>query len=160
MKLKLNKDGSAVVRNGAPVYVLDSGIEREIDGAAAMKLAIGKHFEASPVMDKLSIPAGMAAAFFGDSFQIQGGKLVALDRSGVQMYSSTRPGELANFDEAFDQLVASYPSKAKILRAPTAPGATSGQPGAGGKTMNRAQFEKLMPKDRLDVVRGGTTITD
>ena len=93
MKLKLNKDGSAVVRNGAPVYVLDNGTEREIDGAAAMKLAIGKHFEASPVMDKLSIPAGMAAAVFGDSFQIQGGKLVALDRSGVQMYSSTRPGE-------------------------------------------------------------------
>ena len=160
MKLKLNKDGSAVVRNGAPVYVLDSGIEREIDGAAAMKIAIGKHFEASPVMNKLTIPAGMAAAFFGDSFQIQGGKLVALDKSGVQMYSSTRPGELANFDEAFDQLVASYPSKATILRNTVAPGATSGQPGAGGKTMSRAQFEKLASGARMAAIKDGTKITD
>jgi hypothetical protein len=159
MKLKLNKDGSAVVRNGAPVYVMHDGSEREIDGAAAMKLAIGKHFESSPVMAKLNIPAGMAAAFFGDSFQMRGDRLVAVDKNGVEVYSRTRPGELANFDEAFDDLVTAYPRKSTILRDPATPG-TSGQPGAGGKTITRAQFDQLTPAGRLAAVKGGTTITD
>jgi hypothetical protein len=159
MKLKLNKDGSAVVRNGAPVYVMHDGSEREIDGAAAMKLAIGKHFESSPVMAKLNIPAGMAAAFFGDSFQMKGGRLVAVDKTGLEMYSKTRPGELANFDEAFDDLVAAYPSNSKILRDPATPG-TSGQGGAGGKTMSRAQFDQLTPAGRFAAVKDGAVITD
>jgi len=74
MKLKLNKDGSAVVRNGAPVYVMANGSEREIDGAAAWKLALSKHFETSPVMAGLKLPADMAASFFGDSFRLEGGQ--------------------------------------------------------------------------------------
>lgn len=153
MKLKLNKDGSAVVRNGAPVYVLDSGIEREIDGAAAMKLAIGKHFEASPVMNKLTIPAGMAAAFFGDSFQIQDGKLVAVDKDGIQLYSTTRHGELANFDEALSQLVDRYPSKAKILREPS-------NSGGAGSTINRAQFDAMPHADRAKFFANGGRIDE
>jgi hypothetical protein len=160
MKLKLNKDGSAVVRNGAPVYVMHDGSEREIDGAAAMKLAIGKHFEASRVMDKLNIPAGMAAAFFGDSFQIQGGKLVAVNKDGIQLYSTTRHGELANFDEALSQLVDRYPSKAKILREPSNSGATAGQQAGAGSTINRAQFDAMPHADRAKFFANGGRIDE
>lgn len=41
MKLKLNKDGSAVVKDGKPVYVHANGREEAFDAPAAWKLALG-----------------------------------------------------------------------------------------------------------------------
>jgi hypothetical protein len=160
MKLKLNKDGSAVVRDGKPVYVMHDGSERAIDGAAAMKLAIGKHFEASPVMAGLKIPHEIAAAYFGDSFHIQNGKLVALDDKGIQLYSGTRHGEAANFDEALGQLVERYPRKATILREPANTGAAPGQQGGGGGTITRQQFDAMPQGDRAKFFMGGGRIAD
>lgn len=131
MKLKLNKDGSAVVRNGAPVYILGNGTEREIDGAAAWNLMLAKHFETSPLMAGLKLPADMAASFFGDSFRIEAGKLVAVDKHGIQLYSTTRHGEAADFNEAFAQLVNAYPNKAMIQREGGAGAAPGGAASAG-----------------------------
>ena len=105
MKLKLTKDGHALVKDGKPVYIHDDGREEPFDGPAAMKLALSKHFQASPVMAGLKIPADLAAAFFGDSFRIEDGKLKAVDANGTQIYSGTRHGEAADFDEAFGELV-------------------------------------------------------
>ena len=98
--------------------------EREIDGAAAWKLALGKHFDTSPVMAGLNLPADVAASFFGDSFRIDAGKLVAVDKHGIQLYSPTRHGEAANCDEAFGQLVDRYERKGMMLRDPSEPAAT------------------------------------
>ena len=67
MKLKLNKDGSAVVRDGKPVYVHANGREEAFDAPAAWKLALGKHFETSPTMTGLKIPHDLAAAAFSDA---------------------------------------------------------------------------------------------
>ena len=100
MKLKLNKDGSAVVKDGKPVYVYANGREEAFDAPAAWKLALGKHFETSPTMAGLKIPHDLAAAAFSDAFRIEGGKLVAVDQHGMPLYSPTRHGEVANFDEA------------------------------------------------------------
>lgn len=162
MKLKLNKDGSAVVRNGAPVYVMDNGAEREIDGAAAWKLALSKHFETSPVMAGLKLPADMATSFFGDSFRLEGGKLVAVDSLGIQIYSPTRHGEAANFDEAFGQLVDRYEKKGMIQREPGAPAPTAatGQQQGTGSTITRAQFDSLPPASRAKFVTEGGRIGD
>jgi hypothetical protein len=159
MKLKLTKDGTAVVRNGFPVYITGDGSEREIDGAAAMKLALSKHFEASPTMARLNIPADVAAAFFGDKFHIEGGKLVALDKHGLKMYSHTRHGEVANFDEAFGQFVDSYQNKSMILREPGSAGsAPSGNPGNGGNLITRAAFDAMPPIQRANFINGGGRI--
>lgn len=162
MKLKLNKDGSAVVRNGVPVYVMDNGTEREIDGAAAFKLALSKHFESSPVMSRLKLPADIIAASFGSHFDIQGGQLVALDKHGIKEYSSSRPGEVATFDEALGQLIDRYPNKNMILREPgaPAPAQASGQPQGKGGTITRAQFDALPPASRAKFITGGGRIAD
>ena len=162
MKLKLNKDGSAVVRNGAPVYVMDDGTQREIDGAAAFKLALSKHFEASPVMSRLKLPADIIAASFGSHFDIQGGKLVALDKHGIKEYSSSRPGEVATFDEALGQLIDRYPNKSMLLKEPDAPGAAQApgqQPGKGG-TVTRAAFDAMPPAARAKYITGGGRVSD
>lgn len=162
MKLKLNKDGSAVVRNGSPVYVMGNGTEREIDGAAAFKLALSKHFESSPVMATLKLPADIIAASFGSHFDIQGGKLVALDKHGIKEYSSSRPGEVATFDEALGQLIDRYPNKSMLLKEPDAPGSAQvpGQQQGKGGTITRDSFDAMSPSARAKYITGGGRIGD
>ena len=162
MKLKLNKDGSAVVRNGAPVYVMDNGTEREIDGAAAFKLALSKHFESSPVMSRLKLPADIIAASFGSHFDIQGGKLVALDKHGIKEYSSSRPGEVATFDEALGQLIDRYPNKSMLLKESgmPAPAQEPGQQQGKGSTITRVQFDALPPVGRAQFLKDGGRVGD
>ena len=164
MKLKLNKDGSAVVRNGAPVYILGNGTEREIDGAAAWNLMLAKHFETSPLMAGLKLPTDMAASFFGDSFRIEAGKLVAVDKHGIQLYSTTRHGEAADFNEAFAQLVDRYERKGMIQREPGAAAAPGGAAPAGqqpaANTITRAQFDAMAPESKGKFMKDGGRIAD
>lgn len=160
MKLKLNKDGSAVVRNGMPVYVHANGREEAFDAPAAMKLAVGKHFETSKAAAGLKIPHDLAAAFFGDSFRIEAGKLVAY-AGDVPMYSHTRHGEVANFDEALGQLIDLYPNKASILREPGQTGAAApGQQGPAGPAITRAQFDTMPQDTRAKFIKEGGRIAD
>ena len=164
MKLKLNKDGSAVVKDGKPVYVHANGREEAFDAPAAWKLALGKHFETSPTMAGLKIPHDLAAAAFSDAFRIEGGKLVAVDQHGMPLYSPTRHGEVANFDEAFGKLVDGYPNKAMIQREGGAAGAggAGAQPGqpATGTGVTRAQFDAMAPQERMNHVKAGGKVVD
>jgi hypothetical protein len=145
MKLKLTKDGHAVVRDGKPVYVHSNGREEAFDAPTAMKMLVGEHFKTSTVAGGLKIPHDVAAAFFGDSFRIDKGQLVAYDKGDIPMYSRTRHGEVATFEEALGSLIDSYPNKEMIQRkdgGEAAPG-----PGArNGSTVTRAQFD-AMPQD-------------
>ncbi len=164
MKLKLNKDGSAVVKDGKPVYVHSNGREEAFDAPAAWKLALGEHFKNSPVMAGLKLPHDVAASFFGDAFRLDGGKLVAVDKHGIQMYSPTRHGEAANFDEAFAQLVDRYESKGMIQREPGAGGAPGVAPPAGqqrnGTAITRAQFDSLPQQSRAKFLGDGGRIAE
>lgn len=164
MKLKLTKEGHAVVKDGKPVYVHASGREEAFDAPAAWKLALGEHFRNSPVMAGLKLPADVAASFFGDAFRIEAGKLVAVDKHGIQMYSPTRHGEAANFDEAFAQLVERYESKGMIQRDPGAGGAPGTAPPAGqqqaGATLSRAAFDAMPQDTRARFLGGGGRIAD
>lgn len=157
MKLKLTKDGHAVVKDGKPVYVHANGREEAFDTPAAWTLALGKHFETSPVMASLKLPADVAASFFGDSFRIESGKLVAVDQHGIQLYSPTRHGEASSFDEAFAQLVDRYEGKGMIQRDEGA--AAPGQPGRG-TAITRAQFDALPQDSRAKFVREGGRIAE
>lgn len=170
MKIKTTPDGKhAILKNGMPVYIMKNGTEREIDGAAAWNLALSAHFQHSPVMAGLKIPHDLAAAAFSDAFRIEGGKLVAVDKHGITMYSPTRHGQAADFNEAFAQLVNAYPDRAMIQReggVPAAPGAggadagaPAGQPGAG-RAATRQQFDAMSPQDRAQHVRNGGTVVD
>ncbi|WP_424139377.1 DUF6651 domain-containing protein [Roseomonas chloroacetimidivorans] len=102
--------------------------------------------------DRLAIPADLAEAAFGRNFSVEDGRIVAKDGSGKPIYSPTRPGELADFDEAMETLVAAYPHRDSILRGAnqTGSGAKPSAGGAtGGKTITRAEFDKLSPADKF-----------
>lgn len=162
VKLKLTRDGHPAVKDGMPIYLMDDGSEQAFDAPAAMKLVRGQAFAASKyVADRLSIHPEMAASAFGSAFRIEAGKLVAYSPGGVPLYSHKRPGELANVDEAIEQLVSGYAHKDQILRPPsntaTSAPASAGQAKA---TISRKQFDGLPPLDRAAHVRAGGTVVD
>lgn len=93
---------------------------------------IGGSFARSKVIaERLAVPADMVQATFGSRFKIEDGKVVAYDASGNKIFSRSRPGELADFDEALESLVEQYPHKDHILKSSGANG--GGAPNGGGK---------------------------
>jgi hypothetical protein len=127
---------------------------------------IGGAFARSPLLvgEKaiVNIPADLVQARFGTHFTIKDGKVVATDAHGNQIYSRTKPGELADFDEALETLINAYPQKDSILKGAGGSGSgasTSGGGSGGQKSMSRATFEQLSPEARAAEVKGGTLIT-
>ncbi|MBY0238124.1 MAG: hypothetical protein K2X55_02310 [Burkholderiaceae bacterium] len=114
---------------------------------------IGGSFAGSKfISEKLAIPADIAQKVFGDRFKVEGGKLVPLDQSGNPIFSATRHGEHADFEEALQVIVNQYPNKDHILKGTGASGggAAGGKTGAGG-----ADLSKLSPTERLTAARAG-----
>lgn len=97
------------------------------------------------IADKIAVPADMVQATFGGRFKVDNGKTVATDSNGQPIFSRTRHGEPADFEEALEIMVDQYPHKASILKASGASGSgASGSQGAGGKkTVSRSQFDAL-----------------
>lgn len=113
------------------------------------------------ITEKLAIPADMVQARFGSSFKIEDGKMVAYDHLGNKIFSRSRAGEVADFDESIEQLVDAYPAKDYILKGTGASGggANGGSNGAGGgRTMTRAQLEAMPPAQRGEAMKGKTLI--
>lgn len=119
---------------------------------------IGGSFARSKfIADKVAIPADMVQAAFGRHFTVEGGKIVAKDANGNQLFSRTRHGEPADFDEALELLVDAYPHKASILKGSGASGGgASGSQGGGGngkQTIKRSDFQALPPADQAAKAR-------
>lgn len=136
-----------------------ANMERELYGER-----IGGAFVRSKfVGDKLAIPADLVQARFGQNFKLEDGKVVAYDQSGNKIYSKAKPGELADFDEAIEFLVDSYPHKDHILKGAGQSGGGSkggnGQTGAA-KTMTRSEFDALSPSDKTAKINSGVSIVD
>jgi hypothetical protein len=158
MKLKLNEQGHAVLKDGKPVYVHGDGKETVFDAAGTMKSLHQAYFSNSKyVAQKLNIPADMAQAQFRDAFTVEDGRIVARDKDGNKIYSRTRPGEVADFDEALETLVSNYPNKSAILKPADAPG---GQ-GTGGKgVIKRALFDVMPHTERSAFFKAGGKVVD
>jgi len=113
---------------------------------------IGGSFARSKfISDKVAIPADMVQAAFGRHFGIEGGKIIAKDANGNQLFSRTRHGEPADFDEALELLVDAYPHKTSILKGSGASGGGAGGGGGngGGKTqITRAAWQALSPGEQ------------
>lgn len=100
---------------------------------------IGGSFARSKLIaEKIAVPADMVQATFGRSFKIEDGKVVAYDAHGQKIFSRSRPGEIADFDEALESLIEQYPHKDSILKGPQAngSGASSSAASAGQKAGN------------------------
>jgi len=74
-------------------------------------------------------------ARFGQAFKVEDGKVVAYDPAGNKIFSRSRAGEVADFDEALEALVDQYPYKDQILRGS---GASGGGASPGGGTSGGA----------------------
>lgn len=114
---------------------------------------IGGSFTRSKLIaEKFAIPADLVQARFGQAFKVEDGKVVAYDTSGNKIFSRTRPGDLADFDEALETIVDQYPFKEQILKGTGASGSGARPPGNGGGP----DLSNLSPAARLTAARAGT----
>lgn len=114
---------------------------------------IGSSFKGSKFMtEKVAVPPDMVQAMFGQRFKVEDGKLVGYDASGNKLYSRTKPGEIAEFDEALETMVDSYAFRDSILKGPghSGSGARTGNGGGnpGQRTMSRAEYNSKSPAEQ------------
>lgn len=112
------------------------------------KEMIGGRFARSKFIDeKMAVPVQMVQATFSKHFTIEDGEVVARDSAGTQVYSKSRPGEVADFDEALQIIVQNSPYRDQILKETKRPGPGPETPGRGkppgGKTMTRTEADNL-----------------
>lgn len=157
----------------AAVKAKDEELKRVSDERDGIQSAfhnelIGGGFSRSKfISDKIAIPADLMQAQFGRAFKVEDNKLVAYGPDGKKVFSRTRAGEVAEFDEALEELVNAYPNRDHILKGGIGGGGGSGGGGGGGgngNTMLRADFLKLAPEAARAVVAdqaaGKVTIVD
>lgn len=85
------------------------------------------------VTEKVAIPADMLQARFDKSFKVEDGKIIGYDASGNKLFSRSKPGDPADFDEAIELLVDAYPNKEHILKGTGSTGSGSKSTNGGGK---------------------------
>lgn len=106
--------------------------ERDGLNASLNQTLVGGSFARSKyIEDKAAVPSDVIEAMFGGNFKVEDGKPVGYDAAGNKIYSRTKPGEVADFEEAIETLVGAYPRKEFILKGTGASG-TGAQPGTGG----------------------------
>lgn len=114
------------------------------------------------ITDKIAVPPDMVQAMFGTRFKIENGKIVGVGLDGQPIYSRSKAGEIADFDEAIESMVDAYPHRDSILKGTGggsgAKGANSGNGGA--KSMSRKEFDGLDPAARSAKLKEGFAITD
>lgn len=105
------------------------------------------------VQDEVAVPPDMVLATFGKQFTLdENGKWLAKDAAGNTIYSRKRPGDVADFDEALEQIVEGYQYKDRILKASnhSGTGGEGGLNGGGVRTIRRGDFEAMTPTQRSD----------
>ncbi len=125
--------------------------ERDSFQAQLHNELIGGGFARSKyIQDNIAVPADMIQAQFGKSFKIEEGKVVAYGTDGQKIYSRTRPGEVADFDEALESLVGGYPHKDSILKG--GQGSGGGFQGNGGQNSGLKRSD-MSAKDKADYLK-------
>ena len=97
------------------------------------------------IQDNIAVPVDMIQATFGKNFQIENGKVVAVGADGQKIYSRTRPGEVADFDEALESLVGGYQHKDSILKG--GQGSGGGFQNNGGNKTGPKSLSECKTKD-------------
>lgn len=138
----------AVEEKYAPIVKERDDLQNQLHG----ELITGGFARSQMIKDKISVPADMIQAQFSRNFKVESGKVVAYDNNGQQIYSRSRPGELADFDEALDQLVDGYQYKDLILKGGKGSGGDFG--GQGGANVNTGlKRSGMKASDKADYIR-------
>lgn len=142
-----------------------AAVKQEAEGLAGTlnKELIGGNFARSKfISEKVAIPPDLVQARFGQNFKIEDGKVVAYDSSGNKIYSKSKPGEVAEFDEALNILVDQYPYRDDILKGQgKGGGGAHHSNGAGGeKTLTREAFDAMDHGARRKAIADGVKVVD
>lgn len=118
------------------------------------------------IADQIAVPSDMLQATFGDRFKVEGDKLVPYGADGQKLNSKKRAGEVADFDEALEIIIESYPHKDHILKGGNHGGSGGGNGGqtGTGRIVRRDNFQKMSPGDQAATAaaaaKGELTIAD
>lgn len=138
--------------------------ERDSLKAALVAEKVGGSFARSNyITENLTIPADVVQAMFGGSFKLEGDAVVGYDSAGEKIYSRTKPGTVATFDEALEARVEAYANKERILKSSGASGGgANGGNGANGgkKSLMRSQFASLTPAAQMAHIKSGAAVVD
>ena len=152
---------------------IKSGYEHQMESERNARVAaeqaldnemIGGAFARSKtISEKLTIPPDMAQSAFGSNFRRVNGQVVGY-HEGNPILSRSRPGEVADFEEAVNYLVDRYPHRDRILKGSGATGTGAvggaGMSGGNGKMLSRAQYGALPPTQQSTFFRSGGSLTD
>jgi len=131
-------------------------LEQERDGVRDELFSekIGGAFNRSKfISDRCAIPSDLVQARFGPQFKYEDKRVVAYDQSGNKIYSRANPGELANFDEAIEMLIDSYPHKEQILKGANNSGGGA-EHGSGGQPNRTPKGNMIGTKqERIDAIK-------
>lgn len=139
--------------------------EKETLTSSLNKAVIGSSFGQSKFASEKLTPAGvdLVRTLYADRIKVEDGRPIGYDQNGQKLYSKSRPGELADFDEIVETFVETYPYKEHILKGAGASGGGA-KPGNGGatgsKTISRSEFEGLSQADRAAKIKDGVKVVD
>lgn len=100
------------------------------------KLLVGNKFASSEVLKKSTLLPDIAEAYFGGNFKVDGEE-VAGYLKGNRIFSRTKPGEFADFEESLEQMIEAHPQKDSLWKGTghSGSGAEGGERGGNGKTI-------------------------
>src|SRR3569623_138735 len=103
------------------------------------------------ITDKIAVPSDMVQAMFGSRFKVENGKIIGVGLDNQPIYSRSKAGEIADFDEALESMVDAYPSRDTILKG-------TGNQGDGARHPNGApgggkDLSGLSPAARISATR-------
>lgn len=128
------------------------------------QLLVSSRFAASPLLAEQTIlPPDIAETYFGRHFKVEkhnGTRRVVGYIGEDPIYSRTKPGELADFDEAIAVVLDQYPHKNKILKSgsngtgsPAPGGSGNPNPGTGSVPKSAAEKAAFISKNGLDAYK-------
>jgi hypothetical protein len=124
----------------------------------------GSKFATEKLAAKGQAGADLAQALVGPRFKVEGDKIIGHHANGERIFSRTRPGELADFEEALEVTFDAHPHRDSYMAATGASGGGApqgGNPATGGKkTMTRTQYEAAPPQERAGFMKAGVVVVD
>lgn len=151
---------AATVKQWEPIKVERDKLANDLN-----EERIGGAFTRSKfISDKIIVPAEMVRSHFGTRFKLENGKVVGYGADGKAIFSRTKAGDIAEFDEALEIMVEGFTHRDSILKGKTGTGGGHGGEGGGGqgsgKTMTRAAFNQLDATAQGAKMKEGFTLTD
>lgn len=124
---------------------------------------VGGAFSRSKYMtEKIAVPADMMQSMFGNRFKVENGRVVGYGLDNQPIYSRSRAGEIADFDEALESMVDTYAFRDAVLKGTGSSGSGARPSNGGGangrNTMTRAEFDRLDPASQMKKIEEVTIV--